>query len=130
MMLPQARTFGAEPVLNPDGTPLLDHNNQIIPVEKLLATKPLKGELSTRPGPGGRKLTYMSGDSVTRTLNDIFGFDGWSLEIKNTNREVCEDFRFFSQQRGEFHYVENRSSYHHFNLNRFPNFCAVLFFLF
>eukprot|EP00957_Ditylum_brightwellii_P088062 6708588-Ditylum_brightwellii.AAC.1 len=54
----------------------------------MLSTKPLKADLMTRPGPGGRKLTYMSGDSVTRTLNDIFGFDGWSLEIKATNREV------------------------------------------
>lgn len=80
--------FGSEPVLNPDGTPLLDHNGRTIPVEKLLASKPLRSELATRAGPGGRKLTYMSGDSVTRTLNEVFGFDGWCLDIKSTNREV------------------------------------------
>jgi len=81
--------YGSEIVRNPDGTPLLDHNSKTIPIEKMLSTKPLKADLMTRPGPGGRKLTYMSGDSVTRTLNDIFGFDGWSLEIKATNREEC-----------------------------------------
>ena len=70
------------------GTPLLDHNGKTIPIAKMLATKPLRHELMTRPGPGNRKLTYLSGDSVTRTLNDIFGFDGWCLEVKETKREV------------------------------------------
>ena len=70
------------------GTPLLDHNQKVIPIAKMLATKPLRNELATRPGPGNRKLTYLSGDSVTRTLNDIFGFDGWCLEVKETKREV------------------------------------------
>lgn len=56
----------------------------------MLSTKPLRHELATRPGPGNRKLTYLSGDSVTRTLNDIFGFDGWCLEVKETKREACE----------------------------------------
>ena len=72
------------------GSPLLDHENKPIPMAKLLATKPLRSELLTRPGPGNRKLTYLSGDSVTRTLNDIFGFDGWCLEVKETKRESCE----------------------------------------
>lgn len=82
--------FGAEFVRNPDGTPLLDHENKPITIAKMLATKPLKSELHSRPGPGNRKLTYLSGDSVTRTLNDIFGFDGWCLEVKETRRECCE----------------------------------------
>lgn len=56
----------------------------------MLATKPLKSELMTRKGPANRNLTYLSGDSVTRTLNDIFGFDGWCLEVKETRRESCE----------------------------------------
>lgn len=90
--------FGSEPVLNPDGTPLLDHNGRTIPVEKLLGSKPLRSELATRAGPGGRKLTYMSGDSVTRTLNDVFGFDGWCLDIKDTKREEC-----MKDEKGRFH---------------------------
>lgn len=76
-------------VRNPDGTTLRDHNGQPVSVDRILATKPLKGELSTRPGPGNKKLTYMSGEGVTRTLNDVFGYDGWNLEIKRTNREEC-----------------------------------------
>ena len=72
------------------GTPLLDHDNKPVPIAKILSTKPLKSELMTRKGPANRNLTYLSGDSVTRTLNDIFGFDGWCLEVKETRREVCE----------------------------------------
>ena len=56
----------------------------------MLATKPLRSELQQRPGPGNKKLTYLSGDSVTRTLNDVFGFDGWCLEVKETRRESCD----------------------------------------
>jgi DNA repair and recombination protein RAD52 len=63
--------------------------NNPIPIAKMLATKPLRSELASRPGPGNKRLTYLSGDSVTRTLNDIFGFDGWCMEIKSTTREEC-----------------------------------------
>jgi DNA repair and recombination protein RAD52 len=75
-------------VRNTDGTLLIDHCGRPITVNRILATKPLRGELSSRPGPGNRKLTYLSGEGVTRTLNDIFGFDGWNLDIKSTQREV------------------------------------------
>ncbi|CAJ1954112.1 unnamed protein product [Cylindrotheca closterium] len=74
-------------VTNPsDGSILLDHNNNPVTVDKILATKPLKQELSTRPGPGNRQLTYISGDGISRTLNDIFGFDGWNLDIVKVER--------------------------------------------
>jgi DNA recombination protein Rad52 len=74
-------------LLNPlDKTVLMDHKGQPLTVDRILATKPLKMELSTRPGPGNKKLLYLSGDSVTRTLNDIFGFDGWNLDIINVER--------------------------------------------
>jgi DNA recombination protein Rad52 len=77
-------------VYNPsDGSVLLDHRGIPVSVDKILATKPLKGELHTRPGPGGRKLTYMSGDGISRTLNDIFGYDGWNLDITKVQREEC-----------------------------------------
>ena len=52
-----------------DGSILHDHKGYPVSVNRLLATKPLRAELSTRPGPGGKKLTYMSGEGVTRTLN-------------------------------------------------------------
>ena len=74
-------------VYNPgDGSILLDHKGRPVSVDRILATKPLRGELSTRPGPGGKKLTYISGDGVTRTLNDIFGFDGWNLDITKVEK--------------------------------------------
>ena len=28
------------------------------------------------------KLSYMGGDVITKTLNEAFGYDGWSLEVK------------------------------------------------
>jgi DNA recombination protein Rad52 len=77
-------------VYNPaDGSILTDHNNMPVSVDRLLATKPLRHELSTRPGPGNKKLTYLSGEGVSRTLNDVFGFDGWDLDIQNVSREAC-----------------------------------------
>lgn len=85
----QIDPLSVEIMRNPDGTPLLDHRDRIIPISKILATKPLKKDLMTRPGPGGKQIAYMSGECVTRTLNEVFGFDGWCLEIKNTNREEC-----------------------------------------
>jgi len=53
-----------------------------ISVDKFLSTKPLRKEVSTRQGPGGMKLSYMGGDVITQTLNEAFGYDGWSLEVK------------------------------------------------
>jgi DNA recombination protein Rad52 len=76
-------------VRNHDGSILLDHNGVPLSVDRMLATKPLRHELSSRPGPGNKKLTYLSGEGVTRTLNEVFGFDGWNLEIKKTTQEQC-----------------------------------------
>ena len=74
-------------VYNPsDGSVLRDHHGQPLSVDKLLATEPLKHELSTRPGPGNKKLTYISGDEISRTLNDVFGFDGWDLDIREVEK--------------------------------------------
>jgi DNA repair and recombination protein RAD52 len=77
-------------VYNPtDGTVLRDHHGQPVSVDRLLATKPLRHELSQRKGPANRMLTYISGEGISRTLNDIFGFDGWNLDISRVNREEC-----------------------------------------
>jgi DNA recombination protein Rad52 len=65
---------------------LLDQHNRPVTVDRILATKPLKQDLMTRPGPGNRKLTYMSGDGVSRSLNEIFGYKGWSLDIKSVTQ--------------------------------------------
>ncbi|CAB9513976.1 repair protein RAD52 homolog [Seminavis robusta] len=81
-----------------DGSVLTDHKGYPISVNRLLATRPLRAELSSRPGPGGKKLTYISGEGVTRALNEIFGFDGWNMEIVKTQREVCN-----KDDKGRFH---------------------------
>lgn len=39
--------------------------------------------LSTRSGPSGR-LTYIEGQTAISIANEIFGFNGWSSEIKET----------------------------------------------
>ena len=59
-----------------------------VTVDKFLGTKPLRHVISTRQGPGGKKLEYMAGEVVTQTLNDAFGYDGWSMEVKDKSREV------------------------------------------
>ena len=80
---PQATQY----VLNPyDRSILLDHNQIPITVDRLLHTKPLQSELLSRPGPNNRRLTYLSGEAVTRTLNEIFGYHGWNLSILSFDR--------------------------------------------
>ncbi|KXN69861.1 Rad52/22 double-strand break repair protein [Conidiobolus coronatus NRRL 28638] len=37
--------------------------------------------VSTRPGPGGSKLSYIEGWKVIEKANEIFNFDGWSSQI-------------------------------------------------
>lgn len=45
--------------------------------------QPIPGTVvSTRQGPGGTKLAYIEGCEAIRTMNEIFGFEGWSSEIK------------------------------------------------
>ena len=34
----------------------------------------------------------MAGEVVTQTLNDAFGYDGWSMEVKDKSREVRLNF--------------------------------------
>ena len=63
-----------------DGSILHDHKGYPVSVNRLLATKPLRAELSSRPGPGGKKLTYLSGEGVTRTLNGKY-FCGVSVAL-------------------------------------------------
>jgi DNA recombination protein Rad52 len=68
------------------GQSMLDGHGKPITIEHYLSSKPLRKDLSTRPGPGNRQLTYMSGDVVTRTLNEAFGHNGWSVETKSQSQ--------------------------------------------
>ena len=74
-----------------DQSILCDQYNRPITVGRMLATKPLVTDLSSRPGPGNKKLTYLSGDSVTRSLNEIFTYTGWNLQIVKTDQVLCVD---------------------------------------
>jgi DNA recombination protein Rad52 len=69
-------------VLHPlDRSIVHDHLGNPLTVDRLLATKPLQSDLQSRPGPGNKRLTYLSGDGVTRSLNEIFGYDGWNMTL-------------------------------------------------
>jgi len=48
-----------------------------------------------RPAPGGSSVAYLRGDVAITLANEIFGFNGWSSEIKDIAiDEVCV-FRYF-----------------------------------
>jgi recombination DNA repair RAD52 pathway protein len=70
---------------------LYDTHHRPITIGRILATKPLKSDLLTRPGPGNKKLVYMSGDTITRSLNEIFSYTGWNLQILKTEQVLCVD---------------------------------------
>lgn len=72
-----------------DGSVVLDEHNRPLTVNRLLATKPLQSELCSRPGPGNKRLTYLSGESVTRLLNELFGYDGWNLQVLKLDKIEC-----------------------------------------
>lgn len=85
---PEPRT--ASYVLNPsDQSVAIDHKGQPISVDRILATKPLKSDLHSRRGPGGRSLVYYNGETVSRLLNDIFGYDGWNMNVLKVERICC-----------------------------------------
>jgi len=73
-----------------DGSILHDQHGRPISVDRILGTKPLRHEICTRPGPGGKTLTYMGGDAVARTLNEVFGYDGWNLQVISVEMNHCE----------------------------------------
>ncbi|OQR88834.1 DNA repair and recombination protein Rad22 [Thraustotheca clavata] len=43
--------------------------------------------LSRRPGPGGRRLTYLESNKAIEIANEAFGFNGWSCRIVDCNLE-------------------------------------------
>lgn len=46
--------------------------------------------ISTRPAPGGNRVSYLEGWRAIQLANDIFGFNGWSSEIKEINIDFCD----------------------------------------
>jgi DNA repair and recombination protein RAD52 len=39
--------------------------------------------ISSRPGPPGQKIYYVTGEKCISLANELFGFNGWSSSIQN-----------------------------------------------
>lgn len=52
-------------------------------------TTPL--DVRSRPGPGGKKLTYMPGWKSVDAANRIFGFNGWSSQVMSLRINFCRE---------------------------------------
>ena len=62
----------------------LPESTQKIDRMATLLSKKLGPEyLSSRAGAGGAKMTYIEGWRVMALANEVFGFNGWSTEIKD-----------------------------------------------
>ncbi|KAF2663961.1 hypothetical protein BT63DRAFT_430203 [Microthyrium microscopicum] len=46
--------------------------------------------ISTRPGPGGTKLSYITAEKLINLTNEVFGFNGWSSEIRNVHIDFVD----------------------------------------
>jgi len=47
--------------------------------------------VSTRSGPGGGKLHYLAGEKVIGLANEVFGFNGWSSEVRNVHIDFMDE---------------------------------------
>lgn len=56
-------------------------------VNAFLHQKLGKDSLARRPGPGGRKLTYIESCKAIELANRAFGFNGWSCHIVECKEE-------------------------------------------
>ncbi|KAG7392627.1 DNA repair protein rad52 [Phytophthora pseudosyringae] len=59
-------------------------------VNTFLHQKLGKDSLTRRPGPGGRKLTYIESCKAIELANRAFGFNGWSCRIVECKEEYKE----------------------------------------
>lgn len=47
--------------------------------------------ISSRPGPSGGKVHYLSSDKVISLANEVFGFNGWSSSIQNIQVDFVDE---------------------------------------
>ena len=52
--------------------------------------------LSSRPGPGNKKVHYITAEKIIQLANEVFGFNGWSSSIQNIQVDFVEE----SQSKG------------------------------
>jgi DNA recombination protein Rad52 len=58
-------------------------------IGRQLAIPLSKKDVRTRPGPGGKPLTYLEGWRAIDIANSIFGFDGWSSQLVSLDVRSC-----------------------------------------
>lgn len=46
--------------------------------------------MSTRPGPGGKKIHYLTGEKTTRLAHEVFGTNGWSSSVSSLTTDELE----------------------------------------
>lgn len=78
---------GAEPMRNHDGSPMLDESGRVVYRSQFLATHPLRSDCKERMS-DGMNVTYITGDSVIRVMNQVFGAEGWTTSITNQRELV------------------------------------------
>ncbi|OXV06860.1 hypothetical protein Egran_05379 [Elaphomyces granulatus] len=47
--------------------------------------------ISSRPGPPGQKIYYVTGEKCISLANELFGFNGWSSSIQNIQVDYVEE---------------------------------------
>lgn len=47
--------------------------------------------ISTRPGAGGGKVHYLAAEKVINLANEVFGFNGWSSEVKKCDMDFVDE---------------------------------------
>jgi DNA repair and recombination protein RAD52 len=47
--------------------------------------------ISSRPGPGGQKVHYITGEKCIQLANEVFGFNGWSSSIMNIQVDYVDE---------------------------------------
>jgi DNA repair and recombination protein RAD52 len=47
--------------------------------------------ISSRPGPSGQKIHYITGDKCIQLANEVFGFNGWSSSIVNIQVDFFDE---------------------------------------
>jgi DNA recombination protein Rad52 len=52
-------------------------------IQYALSQQVPKELIETRPGPGGKKLSYIDGSVVITLANEVFGFNGWSSTARD-----------------------------------------------
>jgi DNA recombination protein Rad52 len=79
----------AEPMRNHDGSVMLDESGRVVYRSQFLATHPLRSDCKERMS-DGKALTYITGESVIRVMNQVFGVEGWTTAITN-ERQVSSE---------------------------------------